>query len=491
MKKIFFITLILGIVLVGCSRNSTELTDQYVLEEKVDVVPSKSSESTLIYPVVKDLIDKDVEKKINDSINGRIEGFKSGLEEFNANPDMEDQVIDVKYDVGYKTKEMLSIKFDVVVSMGSFGIEDHVIMSKNFDLKTGEFFKLKDILKGDYKKELDSKLKPMFSEVEGLTQEFQGVTEDTGFYIKDDNLVVFFDSLDYGVTIPLEFKIPFSEISDILKKPLALGRETSPDLDNYNTKIDDKTKPFEALFFIRENISNVSLKDATTMFLSFEEIQEKYIGKYEEVLIENEIQEKLLEVFGNEFDENKIDKIGETDLEALLREIINGGYMIINLEGLFTIIQDYRILEEHVEYLPDDIKDYILLKADGIRDLETLKIGENLSWKQIKDRIIKCENYIEAYPESIKEYIISKEHMEFLHSYFFGFDGMPSFDYSTNKINEQLLQSYKEFININGKSETAKIVEGYLEVLESNEYLLCEEIEEYRRIFSSINEEYF
>lgn len=491
MKKIFIITLLLGIFLIGCSK---ELTNEYVLEDKVEVIPSGDLESTLTYPVVKDLADKKVEKKINNDISERVEGFKRGLETFKQTPEMENNTIKVDYDIGCKTEKILSIRLNLTLNMASFGTEDKVIMPKNYDLKTGESLELKDILKDGYKQELNPMIEARFSELQLETEKnFGGIDENTKYYLKDNSLVIFFDDPEYIEELgkPLDFEFPFNEIDNILKDPLAVERDTSPALDDYNLAINDKTKPFEALFFIRGNISKASLEDATTMILSFEEIQEKYIEIYEEVLIDNKIQEKLFEVFENTFDKSKIDKIGETDLEALLTDIIDGGYMIINLDGLFTIVQDYSSLVDYIEYLPDDIKDYIILKADESKDLQALGIGGNLSWEQIKDRIIKYENYMKTHPESIKEYVISKEHMYILHSYFFGFDGMPAFDYSTNKINDGLLQSYKEFISINEKSETAKIIEGYLEVLERNDYALCEEIEEYRRSFSSINEEYF
>lgn len=491
MKKIFIITLLFCIVLIGCS---TELTENYVLEEKVEKVPSGDSESTIRYPVIKDLVSKKVEKKINDDINERIDGFKRGLEDFKQIPDMENNTIDVTYETTYKSKEILSIKFELVSHMVTLGIEDHVIIGKNYDLKTGEILKLQDILKGDYTNEINAKLEAMFSELDvEAVKKFEGISENTGFYIKDNSLVFFFSAVEYinEVGQSLEFEIPFNEISDILKEPLALGRDTSPKLENYNIAINEETKPFEALFFIGENITNASQKEATTMILSFEEIQEKYIGIYEEILIDNKVQQKLFEVFGNAFDKDKFNELGDADLEALLTEIINGGYMIINLEGVFTIVQDYRILEKYVGYLPNDIKDYIYLKADESKDLQNLKTGETLSFKQIKDRIMKYEDYIKTYPDTIKEYAVSKEHMHLLHSYLFGYGGMPAFDYTTNKINDELLQSYKEFVSMNSNSETAKIIEGYLEVLERNNNTLCEEVEEYRKSFSSINENYF
>lgn len=490
MKKILVITLLFCIVLIGCS---TELTDQYVLEEKTEVIPSGDFESKIHYPVVTGLISEKVEKKINDDIKERIDGFQRGLEDLKQMPEMEQDTIDVTYEVMYKSKEILSIKFGLVSYMRSFDVEDHAVISKNYNLKTGEILKLGDVLKGDYRKEIDAKLESKFSELgDDVAQKFKGIGEGTIFCIKDNSLVFFFNSVDYlnEVGEIIEFEIPFSEISGFLKKPLAFDGDIGPELESYNTAINEETKPFEALFFIRENIRNASLEDAATMILSFEEIQEKYISVYEEILIDNEVQQKLFEVFGNTFDKSKVNELEDADLEALLNEIINGGYMILNLEGLFTIVQDYRVLEEYTGFLADDIKEYIHLKADEAKDLQNLKTGGTLSWEQIKDRIIKYENYMEKYPDTIKEYTVSREHMHLLHSYFFGFDGMPAFDYTENKIDEKLLESYKEFVIVNNKSETAKIIEGYLEVLERNNYTLCEEVEEYRKGFLSINDNY-
>ena len=51
---------------------------------------------------------------------------------------MQDNTLDVTYKVGYRTKEILSIKIEVISHMRSFGVDDHVVIGKNFDLKTGE-----------------------------------------------------------------------------------------------------------------------------------------------------------------------------------------------------------------------------------------------------------------------------------------------------------------------------------------------------------------
>ena len=107
----------------------------------------------------------------------------------------------------------------------------------------------------------------------------EGINDETVFYIKDNALVFCFSAVEYINEIgeTLELEIPFSENKWFLKKPLAFEGDTSPELKNYNTAIDEETKPSGALFFIGENIRNASQKDATTMILSFEEIQEKNI----------------------------------------------------------------------------------------------------------------------------------------------------------------------------------------------------------------------
>ena len=79
------------------------------------------------------------------------------------------------------------------------------------------------------------------------------------------------------------------------------------------------------------------------MILSFEEIQEKYISVYEEILTVNQVQQKLFEVLKH-IDKSKVNELEDADLEALLNEIINGGYMILNLEGLLTNSSGYRVL---------------------------------------------------------------------------------------------------------------------------------------------------
>ncbi|TYQ14833.1 UNVERIFIED_CONTAM: uncharacterized protein DUF4163 [Acetivibrio alkalicellulosi] len=482
MKRLIIFTLLLSIILIGCSK--VELTDQYVVEEKVEL-PKGDSESRISYPVVKGLANEKIESKVNESINKIVEQFRE-LADFNAEFD---EVMTVDYYVTYRSKEILSIKFHEISHIEVLDLNDEMIIGMTFDLKTGERLELKDILKSGYETKLNSILTQMFNQVEfELIKAFQGINQNQAFYLNENGLVIYYLAPDYTMPEdgPLQFEIPYSSISEILKEPLGSLQSSNTSIENYNKAINENTKPFEALFFITENIENMSRENASTLVLSLEEIQENYIGLYEEILIDNNIQKELERVFKDNFNEKKINEISDGELAELLWEIINGGYMIVNLDGLLTPLLDYTVLEKYSDYLTDEIGDYIKLMAGESRRLKALNTGDTMEWKAIEEKIVNLERYIEKYPNTIKEYIINREHTHSIYLYLYGFDSRPSFDYTTKKIDEELILSYRNFSASNNNSETAKMIELYLDILERNNNTLCEEIDDFRSVFASL-----
>jgi len=226
-KKLLALVLLFTFLIVGCSSGkdkdklqATELTDQYkiesVSEEKVygDVL------TVFTYPVVKDLIDKRIEEKINNTLAARIEDYRSVVsvsEELGV-----EETMTVWYEVPYRTKEILSIKFYLQSYLKAEDYTDITIDTFNFDLNSGEDIPLEDLFKvKTYKDKLNAKIQTMFNELDVQTnKEFAGLEDDQDYYLKDDKLVIFYQSLVYTDDEPLEFEIPFSDLSDILKAPL-------------------------------------------------------------------------------------------------------------------------------------------------------------------------------------------------------------------------------------------------------------------------------
>ncbi|MFZ5989321.1 MAG: DUF3298 domain-containing protein [Bacillota bacterium] len=503
MKRLVVFMLLLSFILVGCSNSdgevkrdtiqASELTDKYVLESKTEEYPKGSQVSTITYPIVKDLIDKRIEDKVNGVIQKRMEDYKQLL---TLSEEGTEEVLEVRYETTYKTKEKLSLKFFISSYIKNTEFSDNMIDSLNFDLNSGEILVLRELFKvrSKYDKTLNSIIAKKIKNVNvKLLTDFKGIEANQVFYLKENSLVIYYQTYVYTSPEdgPLEIDITFDEVKDMLRDQGMLqgNKQSNSTIDKYNKTIDENTKPFEALFFIQKNIENVTKDQALTMILSFEEIQEGFIGKYEEELLKDDIQNKLIDAFEYNFDEKRLDDISDQTLKSFIKEIIDGGYMILNVEGSYMPVQDYSKLEKFCEYLPEDLRDFIKIKAAESRQLKALGVGASISFSQIEDRIIEIEKYMAGYPNSIKEYEVNKLYLYSLYTYLFGFNNNPAFDYETNKVNEGLVKSYRNFVSENKDSETAKMIENYLGILEKNNFLLCEEVENFRKSVTSGMEE--
>ncbi|NLD48464.1 MAG: hypothetical protein GX660_14960 [Clostridiaceae bacterium] len=490
MKRLVIFALLLSFALIGCSDSNqsgekkntvaaTELTDKYKVDSKTEESNMGELTASISYPVVSELVDKNIESLVNKVIDAKISRYRELI------PKVEElgESQKVTFEVTYKTKEKLSIRLNYESSMENM-VTDKIIDSINIDLVYGNALELKDLFKDKgFEKKLSS---IMSSQVKDkgvtLTSEFKGDANGRGFHLKDNALVLYYQSLTYTSIEdgPLEFEIPFEEIKDILKDEFLLEKQAINIIDDYNKIIDEKTKPFEALFFIQNNIKNLSEEQAATLVLGLEEIQEKYISIYEESLSAESMQKELIDVFDYNFDPEKISEIKSEELRSLVREILDGGYMIINIDGLYMLSYDYTRLEHFGKHLPKDLEQYIKFKAEESKNLKAYKTDFFIGWDTIAGKIIEAEKFLGSFPDSLKESDMNELYFDYLYQYLFGFDNAPTFDYETNKINRELVESYRKFTADNQNSETGKLIGMYLKLLEDNDYELCHEVQIFR-----------
>ncbi|GAE88948.1 hypothetical protein [Acetivibrio straminisolvens] len=227
MKKLLVLLLLFSFLVVGCSGDrkekklqATELTDKYQIESVSEENTYGDVHTVFTYPVIKDLIDKRIEDKINSTISARIEDYRSLVsvsEEFGL-----EETMTVWYEVPFRSKEKLSIKFYIQSHIKQEDYTDITIDTYNFDLNSGEDIPLADLFKlKTYKDKLNSILQVKFNELDVKTnKQFAGLDEDQDYYLKDDKLVIYYQSLIYTDDEPLEFEIPFADISDMLKAPI-------------------------------------------------------------------------------------------------------------------------------------------------------------------------------------------------------------------------------------------------------------------------------
>lgn len=512
MKRLVVALLMLALVFSGCSgskkdnRDNTgakatptlaplnidesKLNNDYIIEEVVEDNTKEGFESIIKYPKVSNMVDSELEARVNDAIKERIQKYKEvalGLgeaaDEISDDGSKIEQVLNVSYEVAFRSKYILSIKLILENYIINFEEPDEIIDSVNFDLRTGLKFNLQDVIKDT------NKLNPLLSkkvQESGLTllQEIKSLEDVSGFYIRESGLVLYVQTVPYTTPDigPLEFEIPNEDIKDIIKDPKFFEKEpASTSMNEYNNIITEETRPFEALSFIDKKIKTVKQEEATTMILSFEEIQSKYLKVYEASLLDDAIQNELFKTFEYNFEQDKVDKIKDKRVKSLVKEILDGGYTIICEEGSFIPIPNYRVLEKYSGFLQSEIRDYISYKALETERITNILDGYLISWDELAQNIIKIENYLGKYPNSIKESEMINDYQFYFHAYLFGFDNRPAFNYETKKIDDELLSSYKRFVQTNKKSETAMILKEYIQVIEKNDNTLCEEVDKYRR----------
>jgi len=516
MKKLVVALLMLTLVFSGCSGSKqnnggntggivtpkptptlaplnideSKLNNDYIIDEVVENNTREGLESVLKYPKVSNMPYPELEARINDAINERLQTYKQTsmyMKEFASEmfdgEDLGDEVFNLSYEVTFRSKYTLSIKLILENYVVEIEEPDKIIDSINFDLRTGLIFELEDVF------EDTSKLNPLLAEKVQesgvkLLKDIKTLEDTSGFYIRDTGLVLYtltpqYTTPDVG---PLEFEIPYGDIEDNIKDKKYWEKEpASTSMNEFINMITEKTRPFEALSFIEEKIGMVRPDEATEMVLTFEEIQSRYLGIYEESLQNGNVQDQLFNTFEYNFDRTGVDKIKDGKVKELVKEILGGGYTIICEEGTFTPIQNYQVLEKYIPFLKGEIGDYISYKAAEAKRITNISDGYITSWDDLAENIIKIENYLGKYPNSIKESEMINDYQFYFHAYLFGFDNKPAFSHENNKIDGELLSSYKKFVKDNEKSETAMILKQYIQIIERNGNTLSDEVENYRK----------
>ncbi|NLL06802.1 MAG: DUF4163 domain-containing protein [Clostridiaceae bacterium] len=478
---------------VALTIDESKLNNDYIIEEVIEDNTREDLESIIKYPKVSNMADSELEGRVNKAISEKIQRYKEVADSIAlmadgiSGDDMSKQVLNVSYEVIFRSKYTLSIK--LILENYIIGLEepDEIFDAINFNLRNGLQYDLKDLLKDTKKLNPILTNKVQQSGV-ALLKDINSIENINGFYIKDSGLILYAQTIPYTTADigPLEFEIAYDEIQDNVKDPKVWEKEpASTSMNEYNKIINEETRPLEALSFIEEKIDTVKRDEATTMILSFEEIQSRYLGIYEEKLASEDVQKELINTFGYIFDQKKIDNIKDEEVKRLVKEILDGGYSIIYEESSYTLIQNYQVLERYNHLLQEEIKDYISYKAAETKRMMDLLDGYITSWDELAQSIISIENYIGKYPNPIKESDMASDYQFYFHAYLFGFNNKPAFSYETNKIDNDLLTSYRKFVEDNKKSETAMILKQYLQIIEKNNNMLCEEVENYRKTITA------
>lgn len=270
------------------------------------------------------------------------------------------------------------------------------------------------------------------------------------------------------------------------KPEVSIEKDEEKIIKDFKTMVKSDNEPFVLVKFIDENIDKVKTENATEMIRELEEVQEGYIERYTEQLFMEEHQMELLtlsEVQHSEakiedylfFDNSKIEEIKNGNLKELVNNIMEGKYKLINMEGAFYPIIDYEALKIYNDNISDEMKEYIDLKSMDSNMPTILDAGLVISFDQLAERLVKTENYILKYPNSIKYEETLRLYGVYLKFYLEGSSNTPIYDYESKKIKDEVLSSYKKVRNMD-ETVTSKVVSKYIDIIGENQNIIDENV---------------
>lgn len=244
-------------------------------------------------------------------------------------------------------------------------------------------------------------------------------------------------------------------------------------MNEFNDLIGDNKEPDIMISYINENIAKLSQIEGDKMIDALEISMQDYIETLTNKLFATDKDGELMKIGGLEsyFPEEKIDEIKNAELKAEVTKTFDSMYRLVNLEGEFYPIVDYSKLKVYDNNISDEWKEYIAIRAMDSDDIPFSDGGIRITFKQLADRILKTENFLNNYIDGNRQDELINLYENKLTAYMKGMPNTSISDSQNNRLLSEVLNSYKETSNMEGYV-TANIIYKYMEVIVANESVI-------------------
>lgn len=266
------------------------------------------------------------------------------------------------------------------------------------------------------------------------------------------------------------------EDEDIDEAPDEDDNRTAEDiLKDFGDKVEDSLT--DAGEFIDKNVEKLSEIEIDQMVSDLINKTEDGIDKVKQKIQEIEIDNELMDSFDGDLylTQDRIDKLENEELRDELNRIHNENYRLINLEGEYYPIVNYEGFKRYDEHVSEEVRDYIDLKARDADKPVATDASLYITYDELADRIVATENYVKKYGEGDRYGEALNMYRNKLHAYLLGLPNTPMTEIGSDKIKEDLMDSYKQTALIKDSS-TAFIVGKYIAVIDSKQGVIDDEV---------------
>lgn len=274
-----------------------------------------------------------------------------------------------------------------------------------------------------------------------------------------------------------ETQEPVKEIEEPTEEVLGEDVDKEAVMKDFNNIVESENEPDKIVSFIDKEIDKLSDIEGDQMVSQLEKSLEKSLDQFADKIIQLDKDGELIGIGGSElfFPEDKLKDIKNDELRKEVEKVLNSKYKLINLEGGFYPIIDYEKLQGYNNNISPELKDYIEIKAMDSNKPVAIDGALYISSDELSKRILKAEDYLQKYSGGQRYEEMLKNYKGKLEIYLLGLPNTPISNYETGKIEDEILESYKNTANTKDKV-TAYIVRKYLSSIEENEYIVDESI---------------
>ncbi len=228
---------------------------------------------------------------------------------------------------------------------------------------------------------------------------------------------------------------------------------------------------------IEKKMEKLSEIEVDQMVLNLMNKTEENIDEIRQKIQNIDVKDELRHAFDGDLylTQDLINNLQNDDLRKELNRLQSENYRLINLEGEYYPIVNYEGFKKYDGHVSDEVRDYIDLKARDSNKLVALDAAIYISYDELADRIVKTEDYIKKYGEGDRYGEALNMYRNKLHMYLLGTDNTPITDVGSNKIKEEVMESYKETALIRDSS-TGFIVGKYINIIASNKGVIDDDV---------------
>jgi hypothetical protein len=231
--------------------------------------------------------------------------------------------------------------------------------------------------------------------------------------------------------------------------------------------------PLQIKEFVDGNIAKLSQLEGNEMINGLERSLVDNLDEFTERLIALDVDSELIEIASDNqfFPQEKVNQIKNEVLKKEVTTLLDTNYKLINLEGSYYPIVDYAGLQEYNNYITDEWKEYLAIRAMDSNSPAFVDGSLVISYDDLANRIIKTENYLNRYLDSSRQ----EEMLDIYHNkitlYLKGVDNTPIADYTSKRIYDDVLNSYINTSHNEGYI-TATILYDYVKAIEENNRII-------------------